>query len=127
LGNYRAILLALHSVTNAPLTVAEKDREYVPRDITTTVTKVAESQNEAQSSAKSDAAGVGSIVVTSTPDAAKVYVDGAFLGNATATFKLPAGKHSIKVTLAGDKDWTNDLTVLAGSELKLNAALEKWN
>jgi hypothetical protein len=61
----------------------------------------------------------------STPDAAEVYVDGAFVGNATETLKLPAGKHTIKVTLAGYKDWTKDLTVLANSELKLNAALEK--
>lgn len=123
--NYRAILLALHSVTNAPLTVSEKDKEYVPMGIATTVTKDTESQSEAQPAAKNDAAGAGSIVVSSTPDAAEVYVDGAFVGNATETLKLPAGKHTIKVTLAGYKDWTKDLTVLANSELKLNAALEK--
>ncbi len=54
-------------------------------------------------------------------------MDGAFVGNATATLKLPAGKHSIKVALAGYTDWTKDLTVLANSELKLSAALEKQN
>jgi hypothetical protein len=125
--NYRAILLALHSVTNAPLTVAEKDREFVPMGIATTVTKDTESQQGAQPPSKSDAAGAGSIMVSSTPDAAEVYVDGAFVGNATATLKLPAGKHSIKVTLAGYNDWTKDLTVLANSDLKLNAGLEKRN
>jgi hypothetical protein len=125
--NYRAILLALHSVTSAPLTVAEKDREFVPMGIATTVTKNTESQAEAQPPSKSDTAGAGSIVVSSTPDAAEVFVDGAFVGNATATLKLPAGQHSIKVVLAGYKDWAKDLTVLANSELKLNAALEKQN
>ncbi len=123
--NYRAILLALHSVTNAPLTVAEKDREFVPMGIATTVTKDAESQPESQSATKANSAETGSIIVASTPDSAEVYVDGAFVGNSTATLKLATGRHIIKVTLAGYKDWTKDLTVLANSELKLNAALEK--
>jgi PEGA domain len=128
--NYRAILLALHSVTNAPLTVSEKDKEYVPMGISTTVTKDTESSQEGQTKGKSEttsATETGSIVVVSTPDGAEVSVDGAFVGNAPATLKLPAGKHTVKVALAGYKEWTKDLTVLAGSELKLNAALEKQN
>ena len=41
--NYRAILLSLHSVTNAPLTVSEKDRSFVPMGISTSVTKGSDS------------------------------------------------------------------------------------
>lgn len=128
--NYRAILLALHSVTNATLTVSEKDREYVPMGISTTVTRDTESSQETQTKGKSEGTGAtetGSIVVISTPDGAEVSVDGAFVGNAPATLRLPAGKHTVKVALAGYREWTKDLTVLASSELKLNAPLEKQN
>ncbi len=37
--NYRAILVALQSVTGAPVSVSEKDREFMPVGVTTTVTK----------------------------------------------------------------------------------------
>jgi hypothetical protein len=126
--NYRAILLALHSVTNATLTVSEKDKEYVPMGISTTVTKDADSQESAKDKSETTKpTETGTITVTSAPDGAEVSVDGAFVGNAPATLKLPAGKHSVKVAIAGYNEWTKDLTVLAGSELKLNAALEKKN
>ena len=36
-----------------------------------------------------------------------------------------AGKHSIKVKANGYKDWSRDLTVHAGSEMRLIATLEK--
>lgn len=127
--NYRAILLALHSVTNATLTVSEKDKEYVPMGISTTVTKDTDTQESAKDKSEATKATTetGTIIVTSAPDGAEVSVDGAFVGNTPATLKLSAGKHSVKVTLAGFDEWTKDLTVLAGSELKLNAALQKKN
>lgn len=37
--NYRAILVTLQSVTGAPVAVSEKEREFVPVGITTTVAK----------------------------------------------------------------------------------------
>jgi len=49
------------------------------------------------------------------------------MGNAPATLKLSPGKHTIRVALSGFKEWTREITVLAGSELKLAAALEKQN
>ncbi len=72
-------------------------------------------------------AATGTIAVSSTPDGAEISVDGAFMGNAPATLKLPPGKHTIRVALSGYKEWTREITVLAGSELKLAAALEKQN
>jgi hypothetical protein len=68
---------------------------------------------------------VGSIDLISTPAGAEVYVDGAFIGNAPATLHLSVGKHTVKVSQSGYKDWSRDLTVLAGSEAHLNAGLEK--
>jgi hypothetical protein len=38
-NNYRAILVALQGVTGKPVSVGEKDREFVPVDVTTRVVK----------------------------------------------------------------------------------------
>ena len=67
----------------------------------------------------------GTVNVQSTPPGAELAVDGAFVGNAPAALKLPPGKHSVTVTSSGFKAWSRDLTVLAGSETSLVAALEK--
>ncbi len=65
------------------------------------------------------------IIVSSVPDGADVYVDDNFVGNAPATLKLPAGKHTVKVSQKGYTDWSKDLSVFAGSEVNMKATLEK--
>jgi hypothetical protein len=55
---------------------------------------------------------------------AELYSDGGFVGNTPSTLKLSVGKHVIKVTAAGHKEWSREITVQAGSELSLNAVLE---
>jgi hypothetical protein len=67
----------------------------------------------------------GSVIVNSTPEGAEVYVDDAFVGNAPATLRMSSGKHTLKVSQTGYKAWSRELTVLAGSEVQLKAALEK--
>jgi hypothetical protein len=67
------------------------------------------------------------IALVSTPVGADVAVDDAFVGNSPAKLKLKAGKHTIKVTMAGYKDWSRDMTVMSGSEVNLTATLEKTN
>jgi hypothetical protein len=67
----------------------------------------------------------GGVSVSSTPDGADVSVDGDFVGNAPSTLKLAPGKHTISVVSSGFKPWSRDLTVVAGSDVKLNATLEK--
>ncbi len=67
------------------------------------------------------------IALVSMPAGAEVSVDDAFVGNAPAKLKLKAGKHMIKVTLAGYKDWSREMTVMSGSEVNLTATLEKGN
>ena len=54
-------------------------------------------------------------------------MDHAFVGNSPATLKLMPGKHTIRVTMSGYKDWSREMTVLAGSEVNLTATLEKTN
>jgi hypothetical protein len=120
--NYRAILEALVSSTGQPVAVAEKDREFVPTQVKTTVVKNSEEPEEA---AANPAARTGSIAIESTPIGGDVYLDSAFVGNAPATLKIPAGKHTVRVSLAGYMDWSKEITVLADSEVKLTAVLEK--
>ena len=67
----------------------------------------------------------GKISVSSMPDGADVAVDDAFVGNAPAVLKLSPGKHTLKVSQQGYKDWTKEISVFAGSEVGLKATLEK--
>lgn len=119
--NYRAILTALESTTDAPLSVSEKDREYVPGLHNTRVVK----EKEEQKAAEPKAAETASVSVKSVPDSADLSADGNFVGNTPATLKLTPGKHTIKVSSAGFKDWTREISVNAGSDVALNATLEK--
>jgi hypothetical protein len=81
------------------------------------ITKPAESAQPAKEE--------GKISLTSVPDGADVYVDDAFVGNAPATLKLPAGKHTVKVSQNGYGAWTKEISVFAGSEVNMKATLEK--
>jgi hypothetical protein len=102
-----------------------KDAKLVPESGPVASAKESQSKDNAESERL--AGEVGTIAVSSTPDGAEVYVDGNFVGNAPATLKLAPGKHAIRVALSGYKDWSRDLSVLASSEVKLVAALEKQN
>jgi PEGA domain-containing protein len=121
--NYRAILVALQGVTGAPVSVGEKDREFIPVGLTTSVAK--DSQGSATSSASAEA--IGTVGLTSTPDGADVFVDGQFYGNTPATLKLKPGKHTIGVKMSGYKDWSREISTESGGEAHLTAALEKTN
>ena len=72
-----------------------------------------------------DVPSVGTVTILSTPEGADISVDGSFVGNAPAALKLSPGKHNIGVTQNGYKPWNRELSVISGSEVKLNAALEK--
>lgn len=79
------------------------------------------------SSATSTAAATdtGTVDVTSDPAGADVSVGGAFVGDTPASLKLAAGKHSLTITENGFATWTRTISVLAGSDEKLHADLEK--
>ncbi len=132
-SNFRAIIVALQGVTGAPVAVAEKERSEIPAGISVQTTK---EPIEAKGKEKPSATSVGapvtsealaSISVTSNPDGAEISVDDSFAGNTPSTLKLKPGKHKISVTLAGYKAWTREISVEAGSEVHLTAAIEKQN
>ncbi len=119
--NYRAILQALASSTGQPVAVADKDREFVPTQVKTSMAKDTGPEKALPAPAEQR----GSIVLDSNPAAAEVYVDSAFVGNTPAALKVLAGKHMVRLVLKGYQDWSKELTVLADSEVKLVAAMEK--
>ncbi len=130
--NYRAILVALQGVTGVPVSVGEKEREFVPVGVKTDITKTEEKKEQSGQKAtdtKANAAlleaAKGSVNVSSNPMGADVSVDGDFVGNSPAALKLTPGKHTITVKLSGYKDWSREITVQAGSEVQLTANLEK--
>ena len=121
--NYRAILVALQGVTGVPVAVAEKDREFVPVGVRSDVTSGEPGATEAKTAVTEGAK--GTVDVTSNPTGADVMVDGSFVGNAPATLKLAAGKHTVMVKMTGYRDWSREMSVEAGSEVHLMASLEK--
>ena len=135
--NYRAILVALQGVTGAPVSVAEKDREFVPVSVRTEVTKAEEEEGGKEKTAEekptegkpaentSSAPSKGTINVSSNPTGGDVFVDGDFVGNSPAVLKLAPGKHTVAVKLSGYVEWSKEITVQSGSEVQLTANLEK--
>lgn len=65
------------------------------------------------------------VTLRSDPEGADVYLDGSFVSSTPATLELPAGTYKVSVRLPGYQEWQRDLRVLAGSEITLNARLEK--
>jgi hypothetical protein len=137
--NYRAILVALQSVSGVPVSVAEKEREFIPVGVTTNITAGSEAPEKAAAApaaapaesaphpevVQASATVPGTVQVTSNPDGADIYCDDAFIGNAPTTLKLAPGKHTIRIASTGHKAWSREVTVQSGSEAHLNAVLDK--
>jgi PEGA domain len=119
--NYRAILQALESTTRAPLSVAEKDREFVPATVQPKVVKDSD-EGEVKTAAKKE---TGTLSLTSEPSGAEIYIDGEFAGNTPSKLTLDAGKHTVKVSAKDYKDWSHEMTVGEGAEMNVNATMEK--
>lgn len=62
---------------------------------------------------------------SSTPAGAEITLDGRYVGSTPSALHLAAGAHAVVIALPGFAQWKRDLTVEAGSELTVNAVLEK--
>lgn len=82
---------------------------------------IAEETSSAAPAVSSD--GVGTIVISSVPDGAEIFVDEKFHGNAPATLRLPTGSHAIVLKFPGRADWKRTLEVLKSSKVTLRATL----
>ncbi len=116
--NYKRVLLALRRATGAPLSVSQADRKYLPPGVEATATKKTEEDGQAES-------GPAVITVSSAPESAEVWVNGAFVGNTPAKLTLAAGKYKIRVSLQGYQDWEREIQIFPDSELSVKATLEK--
>jgi hypothetical protein len=71
------------------------------------------------------AAAPAKVSVHSSPDGAEIYLDGQLIGSTPSTVELPAGTHELNVRLSGYQDWIRSMRILSGSEINLEAKLEK--
>jgi hypothetical protein len=62
---------------------------------------------------------------SSTPPGAEITVDGKYLGSTPSEIPLATGAHVVVFSMPGFAQWKRDLTVTAGSELTVSAALQK--
>ena len=65
------------------------------------------------------------ISITSTPDGAKITVDGTDMGAAPASFSIDPGKHSIQVEKEEFAVWKRTIDAQAGTPIDLDVKLEK--
>ncbi len=79
---------------------------------------------KADTPATSDTA-KGSVNVSSNPTGGNLTVDGVLMGNTPAALQLAPGKHTLTVKMSGYKDWSREITVVAGSDVQLFVNLEK--
>jgi S1-C subfamily serine protease len=68
--------------------------------------------------------GVGTVVITSEPDGAEIFVDDKFYGNTPASLKLTAGSHVIVLKFPRQADWRRTLEVLKSSKTTLKATMD---
>jgi hypothetical protein len=123
--NYRAILVALQSVSGVPVSVSEKDREFIPVGVTADLGKGTEESHRTDAwtpKTSSLEAGTGLVNFTSTPDGADIYIDEQFVGNSPAALKLKIGKSVISAKKTGYSDWTREISISDGT-VSLNANL----
>jgi hypothetical protein len=63
--------------------------------------------------------------IESTPTGADIEVDGSFVGNTPSGVQVAEGEHTVVIKKSGFKDWQRKLKSSAGSNVSLNAELEK--
>jgi PEGA domain-containing protein len=68
---------------------------------------------------------VSTILVTSSPEGAEITIDGKFMGTTQSTLKLSSGEHTVKIEKSGYKPWSRTVTLNAGSNITIDATLEK--
>ncbi len=105
-------------LTGTPMEAASQPAPMVAPTAVTTPSAV-------KKSGEATSEGIATLAVSTNPDGADIYADGVFVGNAPANLKLPAGKHTIRVSQSDYKDWSREITAQAGAESRLIATLER--
>lgn len=67
----------------------------------------------------------GGVIVRSLPSAATAMIDGRVSRTTPASYpQVPAGLHSVTVSMVGYAPWKSDIVVKAGSTMTINAVLQ---
>jgi hypothetical protein len=66
-----------------------------------------------------------SVTIKSVPDGAEISIDGAFAGFTPSTLRLKLGEYRISIKQAGYVLWERTITLSAGGNIIVDAALEK--
>jgi hypothetical protein len=77
--------------------------------------------SSAEHSEEQRAADSGTIVITSDPTGADIFLDGKFIGQTPSTVRIAAGAHHMEMKL-NQQVWERDLEMLKDSQLTLHAA-----
>lgn len=99
---------------------------YVSGDLKMDIAKfqpAPEQQTEAAAPAVNSSS--AKLQLESDPTGADINVDGSFVGNTPSNVQVTEGDHTVTVKKAGFKDWERQVKVSAGSNVRLNADLEK--
>ncbi len=65
------------------------------------------------------------VVIKSDPVGGEITVGDKFMGTTQSTLKLAPGEHTISISKSGYKEWKRTITLNPGSEITLDASLEK--
>jgi len=65
----------------------------------------------------------GYLSISSSPSGAIVYVDGIYKGTSPLTVTLPAGSHSIQMSMSGYNSWSGSTNVNVGQTTSVSASL----
>jgi hypothetical protein len=68
---------------------------------------------------------LGTFSVDSDITGADVYIDDSFIGKAPVTLRLQPGQHSVRGFAKGYKNWSQWITMVNGSSLRVKATFEK--
>lgn len=84
----------------------------------------AQSNGKMTTNANSEGDTVG-VIFKSTPDAAEITIDEKFVGTTPSTLRLKPGDHVISISKSGFTPWTRTVTLSLGSNITVEATLEK--
>lgn len=77
---------------------------------------------DAPGAAPSDSSGIS---IKSAPEGADIVIDGKFVGSTPSNLSLKAGEYTISITKPGYVTWERKMTLNAGGNITVDAALEK--
>jgi len=116
-GNAPPATVPVSQPQPAPSTSAGASKPAAPVNSPSQVAPAVAAQEAAPSNIKCS--------FSSTPSGAEITLDGKFVGSTPSEITVATGKHVVAFSMPGFADWKRELTVVSGSQLTVNAILQK--